>query len=207
MKTQVISESGYTEALFGLGLSYGLTSGMKFVDFKAPWNASHGDIIKGAAEVRDRLERLVKKLAHRDGGHNKFLETIIVNLDITAPRYWWQEFDTYRIGVTKQSESTMHTLRKRPVDEYDFEDYIPEEYLLHINDSIKFNASLQTIKGLLPESFLQRRIVCTNYKALRGILWQREGHRLKLWDQFRAEVLAGVQHPQFLVNITESPQE
>ncbi|MCK9240314.1 hypothetical protein [Desulfocurvus sp.] len=53
---------------------------------------------------------MAEKLAPLDKGHNKVLESMCVWLDVRMPRYWWQEFDTYRVGVTKQSESTMHIL-------------------------------------------------------------------------------------------------
>ena len=88
MKVEVVNESGYTEALLGLSLS-------------------HNQPIENMADV-------ALKLASKDGGHNKFLESIYIWLDITAPRFWWQEADTYRLS-TKQSESTMHTMTNRPM--------------------------------------------------------------------------------------------
>ncbi len=75
MKTKLLHEHGSQEALLGLSLSYDSEPNIK----------------------------VANQLAHKQGGHNKFLESIVVWLDITAPRYWWQEFDTYRIGITKQS--------------------------------------------------------------------------------------------------------
>lgn len=190
MKVTVLSEQGFGEALFGLGLSYGLTSDLEFVNFTGPFEPS---------EVHKKLMKLSNQLAHKDGGHNKFLESIQVWLDIDAPRFWWSEFDTYRAGVTKQSESTMHTLNKRPLTQEDFEYEIPDIYLGAINRAIKEKVPLTDIKNGLPEGFLQRRIVNTNYKTLRNILWQREGHRLPQWQVFRDAVLAGVNHPKLLV--------
>ncbi len=69
MKVTVLEESGYQHALLGLSLSRGIT-------------LEHAD-------------RVAQRLAGKDGGHNKFLESIAVWMDITAPRYWWQQFDTY----------------------------------------------------------------------------------------------------------------
>ena len=83
MNVTVLNEAGYQEALLGLSLSY--------------------------EQSLDKMPAVAERLAQRDNGHNKFLESIVVWLDVIAPRYWWQEFDTYRIGVSKQSSSTMHT--------------------------------------------------------------------------------------------------
>jgi len=153
----VLREAGCDEAMLGISLSYNQTV------------------------VRARA--IAKKLAMKDGGHNKFLESIVVWIDIVAPRYWWQEFDTYRVGVTKQSESTMHTLMKRQLDQNDFANTIPGSILIILNKLISIN-KLKKAKSLLPESFLQRRIVCTNYKALRHMISQRKGHKLQEWQDF-----------------------
>ena len=105
IETTVIGEYGYEQALIGLGLSFGLTADTSFEEFRA-----EADFCKDT-----KLEKLAKvalKLAPKDGGHNKFLESMQVWIDINAPRYWWSEFDTYRVGTSKQSASTMHTLVK-----------------------------------------------------------------------------------------------
>lgn len=191
MKVSVIAESGYPEALLGLGLSYGLTSGMQVI--------TSGSLV-------DKLQCLANKLAHKDGGHNKFLESLVVWIDITASRDFWQEFDTYRVGVTKQSESTMHTLTKRELSLDDFEEGTDQRAIDIVNEYIRAK-DWKGAKKNLPEGFLQRRLVCTNYKALRGMLWQRENHRLKLWDTFRNSVLLGVEHPHLLVKESKEDEE
>lgn len=186
MRTEIISGPCFVdEALFGIGLSYGLTSNMTC-------NAAFRK-----SPTYKQLETVSRKLSHMQGGHNKFLETITLTLDIKAPRYWWQEFDTYRVGVTKQSESTMHTMTKRPFEPSDFartvydyqladlnrlrEDYIvaEEKGEKKICDELFF-----LIKTLLPEGYLQRRIVCLNLKALQNMYMQRRAHRLPEWRQF-----------------------
>ena len=106
MDVDVIGEAGYYEAMFGMGLSFGLTSGMSFKEF------SESSSIEDQ-EKRKRMSRVLEANAPKDGGHNKFLESIQLWLDISAPRYWWSEFDTYRVGTSKQSASTMHTLVKQ----------------------------------------------------------------------------------------------
>lgn len=181
---KVIEEAGYTSALLGMGLSHGLTS---------------GEINE---EVTNRLFALAKKLAPKDGGHNKFLESIVVWIDCRAPRYWWQEADTYRVGSTKQSESTMHTIFKNPLSQEDFDEDLPPEYfeamswMLEVNG--RLDGGLTRVKNMLPEGFLQRRIWCVNYKTLRTIIMQRETHRLPQWKLFCSTVRSQVQHPELL---------
>ena len=105
IETTVIGEYGYEQALIGLGLSFGLTADTSFEDLKAEARSCKDSKI-------GRLAKVALKLAPKDGGHNKFLESMQVWIDINAPRYWWSEFDTYRVGTSKQSASTMHTLVK-----------------------------------------------------------------------------------------------
>lgn len=189
MKVDVLAEYGYDEALLGLGLSHGLTSAI-FPD-------GNGEI-KFPAAMTLRLAELARKLAKRDGGHNKFLEAIGVWLDITAPRYWWSQFDTYRVGVSRLSESTMHTITKRQLTPDDFEDEIFPNTLAELNVAIALGGAFLDVKANLPESFLQRRIVTTNYKALRNIVQQRESHRLPQWQNFCHAMRWQLAHPEFL---------
>jgi len=156
MKIKKLDEYGYSFALQGLLLSY---------------NKPNAD-----------PEKIANFLAKKNGGHNKFLESICVWIDITAPRYFWQQFDSYRIGITKQSESTMHTLLKRKLTLQDFETIDPV-ILKRVNLYIA-EKNLEMAKKLLPESFLQRRIVCTNYKTLYTMYKQRRKHRLQEWQMF-----------------------
>lgn len=174
MNVQILKECGLSESLYGLWLSY-----------------SSSDITK--------MSDVATKLAPKDGGHNKFLESIVVWLEITAPRYWWSQFDTYRVGTSKQSESTMHTILKKPLTKENFEngELIPPEYIDCLNNHI-LNMDFVAVKTLLPESFLQKRVVCTNYKVLRNIIKQRKTHKLKEWEIFCEGVQSGVQQPSWL---------
>lgn len=185
MEILKLGEEGSFTAKVGLGLSYGLTSNMHVSD------------IVFNKELMDKLYDLACKLSKRDNGENKFLESIIVWLDIRAPRYWWQEFDTYRVGVSKQSESTMHTIMKRKLTQNDFEKPIPQQLLHSINECIE-SKMFEEVKNLLPEGFLQRRIVSINYKSLRHIIIQRRGHRLPQWKQFCDEIMRCVNYPEWL---------
>jgi hypothetical protein len=171
LRVQIIEERGYEVALSGLALSYG--------------------------QDPQRMEQVARRLCFKGDGHNKFLESIVVWLDIRAPRYFWQQFDTYRVGVTKQSESTMHTGSKRLLMQRDFAHPIPDEHLRHLNQLIR-NGEWQRAKQDLPESFLQRRIVCLNYMSLQRIIRQRREHRLPEWPVFVSEILQQAMHPELL---------
>ena len=172
MQVTILNECGYDEALLGLSLSYN--------------------------QDPELMPNVARKLCHKDGGHNKFLEAIVVWLDITAPRYWWSQFDTYRVGVTKQSESTMHTILRRPLSQEGFAHPIPWPLLEHLNLLIA-EGQLEEVKWNLPESFLQRRIVCANYKSIRNIIIQRENHRLAEWKEFIL-ALRELEHKELLPN-------
>ena len=171
MKVKVIEECGLDSALTGLSLSY------------------EQDV--------DNMLPVAERLAFKGEGHNKFLESIAVWLDIEAPRYWWLQFDTYRVGVTKQSGSTMHTIMKRPLTDGDFEGEIPLSFIHSLNEAIRAK-DFDAVKRMLPESFLQRRVVCLNYMALQRIIRQRKSHRLAEWQTFVAAIMDQVDFPFFL---------
>ena len=140
-------------------------------------------------EKRARGWKVAGRLAHRQGGHNKFLESCVVQMTINAPRYWWSEFDTYRVGVTKQSESTMHTLEKRMPTVNDFSDNTPLTIIVAFisvwkSYKITERKDISALKAALPEGYLQRRQVTTNYKAIQNVVAQRATHRLKEWAVF-----------------------
>lgn len=194
MRVDVLKIEGFSEALFGLGLSYGLTEDISFPDF-----------MKDEA-LQEKLEKVALKLANKDGGHNKFLESIAVWLDVDAPRYWWSEVDTYRVGTTKQSSSTMHTLRNRFLTKEDFEIYPFPPTLEHINGLIKDKASITLLKAALPESFLQRRVICTNAKVLRNMIFQRKGHKLQEWLYFIDAVVVSWARKGFPVEMLAGPE-
>lgn len=194
MKVQTVCEAGRFEALIGLGLSYGITSNYSFCQSK--------DTEVFDQKTFERLEEISFKLASKDQGHNKFLEAICMWLDISAPRYWWQEFDTYRVGVTKQSESTMHTITHNYLTQDDFQYPIDPVTLGKLNYYIDTKDFIH-LKNELPEGFLQRRIVCLNYKVLRHILRQRKKHKLDEWKYFIKEVYENCAYPKYLKDIME----
>ena len=184
MEVVILGEAGYEYALMGIGKSFGVTD-------------------------KERLIHVAERLAPRDGGHNKFLESIVVWLDIKAPRYWWQEFDTYRVGTTKQSESTIHTIAKKEVTQADFSHPVLHDTVVYLNSLIElFNKTdldkseketiFELIKSNLPEGYLQSRVVCTNYKVIKNIIHQRKNHVLEEWHAFIKTLLNQLEHANLL---------
>ena len=164
------------------------------------------DTVLGENDL-DLLQRLIK------GGpeHRKFMRQIMVSVDITAPLYWWKEFDTYKIGTTANSTSTMHKLASKEitiedfemddferVKVYDKEPYNPDDYTDEIWDYIieicetlrqrfvetKDKKYWKELIRILPESYLQTRTVTMNYENLYSIVRQRKGHKLTEWQSF-----------------------
>jgi len=171
MKVTILKEAGVEEALLGLSLSYN--------------------------QPIEKMKAVADKLAHKDPSESKFLRFITVWLDITAPRYWLIEMDTYKVGKEQLSESTMHTLMRGIRRS---EDYVPETSILSIgvvNDAI-WAGDFARAKANLPEGFLQRRIVCTNYQTLGRIISQRKNHKLSEWREFIRAILTQVEHPEWL---------
>ena len=105
---------------------------------------------------------------------SKFYETEKLNKERT---------DTYRIGVSKQSQSTMHTIMRRKITQSMFSEKIPVSYVKQI-EKLRTENDFIKLKSLLPECFLQRRIVNLNYMSLRNIIKQRENHKLLEWKSF-----------------------
>jgi len=175
MKVDVLKVDGIEEALLGMGLSYGLTSDKKIICLKDP---------KWAI----RLTKICEKCAQRGNGEDKFLRMIQIWADITAPRFWWAEFDTYKVGTVALSESTMHTLGKRQLTPEDFETPIPAIELDTLNSALRSDNAIDFNKGMLPEGFLQRRIVNFNYAVFANMIRQRRNHRLPQWRYFLNKV-------------------
>lgn len=184
VKVQVLEEHGYDLALRGMAYSYK----DRALDPDMWWEGQ-----------REKAQRRAPLLAPMDGGHNKFLRQIELWIDVEASRAWWSEFDTYGVGTVRQSESTMHTLSKRAPEFSDFEEGTPDFTVIAFCEVWEHHRTdINVLKMALPEGFLQRRMVTTNYAALRNVISQRRGHRLKWWDVFCDAVVTQVAHPELL---------
>ena len=150
---------------------------------------------------------LAQKLIAAGPEHCKFLRQIFVSVDITAPIYWWKEFDTYKVGTTANSTSTMHKLTSKAIDmdcfetdDYDGNYAVPEylesyntypgQFLQYLEDlRIKYletgdKGYWKELIRWLPESWLQTRTVTMSYANLRNIFFQRRNHKLTEWHTF-----------------------
>lgn len=155
---------------------------------------------------------LARRLIKAGSSDRKFLRQIFVSIDITAPLYFWKEFDTYKIGTVANSTSTMHKLASTPITKdcfemgdfnsdmmlYENDPYNPDIYLsefweMLINDLEHLRKEYNETKNqkywkelvrLLPSGWLQTRTVTLNYEILRNIYKQRKHHRLIEWHQF-----------------------
>lgn len=139
---------------------------------------------------------LGRRLASAGSDHRKFLRQIFVSVDITAPLYWWKEFDTYKVGTVANSCSTMHKIHAKPFDRDDFShDRLDEGGLAALdalvayleNERQKFVAdktnktAWHNMIQLLPSSFNQMRTVTLNYENLMNIYYARRTHKLAEW--------------------------
>lgn len=165
-------------------------SGWKFVKDVAMECSEHFDYIIGPADLA-----LMRKLCRAGSDHRKFLRQIMVSMDITAPLYWWKEWDTYKVGTVANSCSTMHTIHKKPFELDDFShEHLCELSLEDLRRTIntlnicreKYNETGDKkywwqIIQLLPTSYNQRRTVTLNYEVLLNMYHARRNHRLDEW--------------------------
>lgn len=147
----------------------------------------------------DLMARLIK------GGseHRKFLRQIFVSVDITAPLYWWKEFDTYKVGTTANSQSTMHKIHSKPIELSDFsiDDFEINNEGIYLEDCfINVIADCEMLRQrymetkdkrywrglvqLLPDSYNQKRTLTMSYENLLNMLKQRKAHKLDEWREF-----------------------
>lgn len=139
---------------------------------------------------------LMNKLAKAGTSHSKYRRMLVVYLDITAPMYWWKEFDTYKIGTVANSCSTMHKLMSKPFEISDFSiehlvefcvfDDLIKDLNYYRNKYLKTNNKQywwQVIQTL-PMSYNQKRTVMLNYEVLANMYKDRKDHKLDEWRDF-----------------------
>lgn len=141
---------------------------------------------------------LMSQLARAGQIHGKFLRMITVTVDVTAPLYWWKEFDTYKVGTVANSCSTMHKIHAKEFVTEDFShDHLNEKSLYMLNDLITYlnairKAYIDTkdkaywwqMIQLLPSSYNQKRTVQLSYAVLKNIYEYRKDHKLDEWHTF-----------------------
>lgn len=159
---------------------------------------------------------LAKRLWKAGPEHRKWMQMIQVWCDVWAPRYIWSEWDTYRLGTTKNSESTMHKLKDEGFNYEDFEfpygidqdcDAIFKDYIDALKNLVQFRMNEnketseqyhQILKAMLPEGFIQKRTVNVNYETLRNMYQQRKTHRLPQWNTDFVSWIKTLPYSEFL---------
>lgn len=145
----------------------------------------------------DNDHALAMKLAKAGSSHRKYLRQVEVWVDINAPLYWWKELDQYKIGLVTNSESTMHTIQKHPMDEELFSIEPPEgmldeaqfllEHLEHVRqmyNTTKDKKYWRYLIQILPSGWMQKRTTSLNYEVIANAYWDRKNHRLTEWHDF-----------------------
>lgn len=142
---------------------------------------------------------LAQRLVRAGSDHRKFMRQIFVSMDITAPLYWWKEFDTYKVGTVANSCSTMHKIHAKEftLDDFSHEHLLPDEaieFMKHLVDGLNFYRLkyLETkdkrywwqMIQLLPSSYNQLRTVTMNYENLLNMYHARKNHKLDEWREF-----------------------
>lgn len=141
---------------------------------------------------------LAKRLCKAGSDHRKFVRMIMVCMDVTAPIYWWKEYDTYKVGTVANSTSTMHKIHSKPFSLEDFStDHMTEDALVHFQDYISYleEVRLKYMEAkdkrywydmiqLLPSSYNQMRTCTLNYETLMNIYHSRKDHKLEEWHTF-----------------------
>lgn len=148
--------------------------------------------------------------------HRKFIRQIFVSLDITAPLYWWKEFDTYKVGTVANSTSTMHKIHSKP---FALEDFSTDKMNAQALEAIKaVIVSLEALRidfienkdkqiwysliQLLPSSYNQKRTCTMNYENLINMYYARRGHKLDEWREY-CNWIAALPYAKELILIKE----
>lgn len=160
------------------------------------------DVDRCAYCIGENDHALMMRLAKAGAEHAKYRRMIVVYADVTAPLYWWKEYDTYKVGTVANSCSTMHKIRSKQFELSDFShehltfassiilqeviynlNYWRAQYELADTDKQRKECWWQLIQ-LLPSSYNQRRTLMLNYEVLANIYKQRKNHKLDEWTEF-----------------------
>lgn len=182
------------------------------------------DVNSKAYSIGENDLNLMRQLYKGGSEHRKYLRQIFVSMDITAPLYWWKEFDTYKVGTTADSCSTMHKIHAKEFAVEDFsiehletvarfdedgEMHKPYMVLKVVIDCLNAcrNSYLQTknktdwwqMIQLLPSSYNQKRTVTFTYENVVSIIRQRSGHKLDEWRNF-VEILKDLPYVREIID-------
>jgi hypothetical protein len=162
------------------------------------WARSDSEIVDGEFKFGPNDLDLAKRLCKAGSDHRKFIRQIFVSVDITAPIYWWKEYDTYKVGTVANSTSTMHKIHSKPFELKDFSvDHLTDDGLAFMNKTIDFLEETRlkfvetkdksywyTLIQMLPESYNQMRTCTFSYENLCSMYHSRKNHKLAEWHEF-----------------------
>ena len=175
------------------------------------WHLMDSCYNNGEFEIGEKDYDLLRRLTIAGPEHRKWNRMIIVTMDITAPLYWWKEYDTYKVATVANSCSTMHKIQSKEFTLDDFSTEHLEEYpkwllsevILELNKNrADFNKTKdkdywwQMIQ-LLPSSYNQKRTVHLNYETLGAMYRQRKHHKLDEWVEF-CRVIEELPYSEFI---------
>lgn len=190
IKIENVEIGGWEAAIRGMRNSY------------ESWDKSDTVInyAKGKGTIGEEDGKLMRKLSSAGSSHAKFRRMIHVQFDLTAPLYFWKEFDTYKVGTVANSCSTMHTIADREFSRGDFSvEHLYSDELLFFDEIIeRLNAARQLYLDfdkknktdwwqmiqLLPSSYNQKRTIDLNYEVLASMYKDRRHHKLDEWQDF-----------------------
>ena len=169
------------------------------------WAKSDSELYGGGYCVGPNDLDLMKRLVRAGTDHRKFMRMIVVYCDITAPLYWWKEFDTYKVGTVANSCSTMHTIHKKEftLDDFSYEHILDKTFTGEVIPMVLLEATIKCLNEnrahylstkdkkywwqmiqLLPSSYNQKRTVMLNYEVLANMYKSRKNHKLDEWREF-----------------------
>lgn len=189
------------------------------------WDKSDSDFFYDPNSIGENDLELMRKLAKSGTDHRKFMRMIALYVDITAPLYWYKEYDTYKVGTVANSCSTMHKIHSKEftLDDFSHEHLIDTCLLEQVIDELNIyrdiynNYDKQTddykkefskkdiwwqMIQLLPSSYNQRRTVMLNYEVLANIYKSRKNHKLDEWHTF-CEWIEGLPYSELITGNVE----
>lgn len=191
---------------------YGIESAMR--GMRNPMNSWHKNDTVGNEIGPNDLDLLLR-LTKAGTDHRKVLRQIMVSCGITAPLYWWKQFDQHKVGVTSNSCSTMYKLCSRPltIHDFSFEDMHDDEFIVNLvidnlnarikdyNDGMKKNKALwRTIIQLLPNAYNQMRTITMSYENVLRMYEARRYEKLGEWHDFNNYMIDNLPYLKELIS-------
>ena len=173
------------------------------------WHLSDSCYNNGEFEIGEKDYDLLRRLTIAGPEHRKWNRMVTVTMDITAPLYWWKEYDTYKVATVANSCSTMHKIQAKEFEMSDFSiEHLSSLSIMHMMifelNLCRYNFNKTKNKEywwqmiqLLPTSYNQKRTVHLNYETLGAMYRQRKHHKLDEWREF-CNMIEGLPYSEFI---------